>query len=279
MHKLLIAFFFLSACSTVPTSPDWTRQPTRTVDGGYIVYIGTGEASNAERAQFKAEGLALEDLANECSMIPKGVRIEDRFVEKSEHESKAYVKLALEFQECEQARRTNDPSEIKKIANVAFTEQLKRYQDLEETGEMPDRSEVAEVEPPSEISQPPPRAVGWSEPTHFYVMRQYVAYQKEIVVLSPPTAYAANSPANKQFIAQVQPAAEQLHGIEEKTPALRKQAWSKVPDRPAVSRPQNLAPRHQMAHSIRPPARQNRGGERPHGHGRKKSGGRRAHFR
>jgi hypothetical protein len=102
---LLISTILLTACSSAPKAPEWTQHPTREVDGGYIVYIGVGEASNPERAQFKAEGQALEDLANECTMIPKGTRIEDRFVEKNDHFSKAYVKLALEFQECEQASR------------------------------------------------------------------------------------------------------------------------------------------------------------------------------
>src|SRR6202042_1536036 len=111
-------------------------QPTRTVDNGYIVYVGAVEDISSERAQFKAEGLALEDLANECSMIPKGTRIEDRYMAKGDHDSTAYVKLALEFQECDQARHAVNPDDIRKVANVAFTDQLKKYQDLEATGEM-----------------------------------------------------------------------------------------------------------------------------------------------
>lgn len=249
---LLLSTIVLSACSSAPKLPDWTQHPTREVDGGYIVYIGIGEASNADRAQFKAEGQALEDLANECSMIPKGARIEDRFVQKNEHDSKAFVKLGLEFQECEQAKRTNDPNEIQKVASAPFTQQLKRYQDLEETGEMP--GEVAQVEPPREMAPPPVRAAGWDDRTHFFVMRQYVAYQKEIVVLAPPNYYAANASATKQFVNTVQPTAEQIHGIQEKAPDLRKQAWSQVPNRPPVTRPAGLAAKPQPAHAVHPPS-------------------------
>jgi hypothetical protein len=267
----------VSGCSSAPKVPEWTQQPTRQVDGGYIVYIGVGEASNQDRAQFKAEGLALEDLANECTMIPKGTRIEDRFVQKGEHESKAYVKVALEFQECEQARHTNEPVEIQKIASVPFTEQLKKYQDLMETGEMPDKSEVAQVEPPAEMAAPPGRAPGWDDRTHFFVMRQYVAYQKEVVVLAPPNYYATNAPAGKTFAANLQPAADQIHGIQERAPALRTQAWSQVPNRPVVTRPTALAPRSRIAKPVNPPARPREDRGQRKGKARKGRGGRRPH--
>src|SRR6185312_16331964 len=119
----------LTSCSSEqkPTAPPWTHGATRVVDNGYIVYVGVGHAPDPDRAQFKAEGQALEDLANECSMIPKGTRFEDRYSEKEEYETTAYVKVALEFQECDTAQRSLDPSEIRKLANVNFTEELKKY--------------------------------------------------------------------------------------------------------------------------------------------------------
>ena len=51
--------------------PAWVTQPTRTVDNGYIVYVGSAEDTGADRAQLKAESAAVEDLANECSLYPK----------------------------------------------------------------------------------------------------------------------------------------------------------------------------------------------------------------
>lgn len=263
---LSIILLILSACSSEPkkTSPEWIHQPTRIVDNGYIVYVGVGSASGAERAQFTAEGLALEDLANECSMIPKGTRIEDRHVEREEHGATAYVKVALEFQECELMRRTLDPGEIKKLASLGFTEQLKKYQDLEETGEMPGQGEVSEVEPPDEIGPPPRRLEAWNESTHFFVVRQYVAYQKELVILSPRTAYAPGSPQSQKFLEQIQPSAQQIAGIEQKAPALRRQAWSKVPDRPRVPRPASLAPKSRpRVQELRPPPGPGKVGGRP----------------
>lgn len=271
----LLLMSVLAGCASKPVGPEWIHNPTREVDNGYIVYIGKGESSTAERSQFKAEGMALEDLANECSMIPKGTRIEDRYDEKDKYTDTAYVKVAVEFQECDAARKTLEPSEIKKIANVAFTEQLKRYQDLIETGEVPDRSEVASIEPPAEPSPMPERS-GWSESTHFYVQRQYVAYQKEIVVLSPPTAYPTGSVASQKFVQTVQPTSEQINNIETKDPAVRKTAWSGIADRPRSIRPAALAPKSVAAKPVHPmtapsPYRGKGKGQGKHGgHGRHK---------
>src|SRR4051794_24411710 len=87
-RSLLAACLFscvLSACASpgtavdAQTPPPWARQPSPTVEGGYIVYVGSGEDRDGERARRKAEAQALGDLANECSFAPKGTRIEDRF--------------------------------------------------------------------------------------------------------------------------------------------------------------------------------------------------------
>jgi hypothetical protein len=263
MKRILLTGLALTfvACSSPPKNegPAWIHQPTRVVDNGYIVYVGMAHGFNAERAQFKAEGLALEDLANECSIVPKGTRIEDRYLTKdgeSHHpEDVAYVKLALEFQECEGAKRAIDPSDIRKVANVSFTEQLKKYQDLSETGEMPDPQQVAQVTPPDQTAPPPERQAGWDDTTHFYAMRQYVAYQKEVVVLAPPTAYAPNTPATTQFVSQVQPASQQIAGIQSRSPVIAKGAYSSLPQRPVMARPASLAPPvARAAPAVKPPA-------------------------
>ena len=246
-----LGFFTLTGCSSNPVvqEPAWIHDATRRVDGGYIVYIGSDTGSNPERAAFRAEGMALEDLANECSMIPKGTRIEDRFNETSKNSSKAYVKIGVEFQACEEMKKAIEPDQIRKIGNIAFTEQLKRYQDLNETGEIPDKTTVTEIEPPEVPAQAPERAQGWSESTHFYVTRQYIAYQKEVVVLAPPNAYPPDSTRTKNLVAALQPATSQVQLMEKQNPSLQSQpvAWSKLPDRPKIERPQTLAKSAQVA--------------------------------
>jgi hypothetical protein len=186
-----------------------------------------------------SEGQALEDLANECSMIPKGTRIEDRFTDNESQNTKVFVKVAVDFQECDAAMRTNDPNEIQKIANVAFTQQLKRYQDLRETGVLEARSETQITEPQVEMTSE--TAPFWGDPSRFYETRQYVVYQKEIVVLSPPTAYAPSSPESKRFTSLITPATKEIQRLQEKQPTIRAQPWSHLPVPPRVDRPRVLS--------------------------------------
>ena len=47
------------------------------------------------------------------------------------------------------------PLLIKQIANIQFTEQLKEYQDLVETGDMPNATAVVSVTPPSDVPAAP----------------------------------------------------------------------------------------------------------------------------
>lgn len=246
IHGLVVAAAFLSACASEQkhTEPEWIRQAARTVDNGYIVYVGTGESRDSEKAQFKAEGMALEDLANECSFLPRGTRLEDRFVEKSSAGNKAYVKVAVEFQECTEAQKTLEPSEIKKIANTSFTEQLRRYQDLEETGEIPEKTAYAVLDMPADIPAAPVLQSGWNESVRFGVLRQYVAYQKEVVILAPATVYPAGSPQAVHFVNTIQPAVGQINQVATQNPALVKNPspWSRIYDRPHVDRPMSLKP-------------------------------------
>jgi hypothetical protein len=270
---LVVSLPFLFACSSTPKveRPAWLNEPTRVVDNGYIVYVGTAEDLQPEKAQFKAEGIALEDLANECSFIPKGARIEDRFQEKNDKLTKSYVKLGLEFTECEKAKHTTDPVAIKEIANVAFAEQMRKFQDLSETGEVPDKSQYAALEVPKEWTPAPARA-GMSEDVHFYAVRQYVAYQKEVVILSPPMAYAPNSVETQRYTAAVQPAVAQVETYQAKNPELAKNPLpiSKLPNRMALARPAVLTPhlnregfkpipadvrRHEQSHGASPKPR------------------------
>lgn len=211
------------------------------VDNGYIVYVGKGEAARADDAQFKAEGLALEDLANECSMIPKGTRVEDRFTEQTKSGYTTYTKIALELQECDEAQKTADPAEIRKIANVNFTDQLKKYQDMEETGFRGEAEDEEEITPPTEIAAAPAQG-SYPPNVHFYVTRQYVAYEKEVVVLSPPTAYQPGSVESTQFAQHVVPAQANVASMEMREPTLKTNPtpWSQLPNRPKIERPATL---------------------------------------
>lgn len=244
MRILLPLALTLASCASEQKkiAPEWTRQPTRVVDGGYVVYVGSAAAPSADRASFKAEGVALEDLANECSLLPKGTRVEDRYSESGAHEAVAYVKVAVEFQDCERGRAALTPDAIRTVANVPFTAQLKRYQDLMETGELPAAGAVPLVEPSVASEPAPTRDARVSEETHFYVTRQYVTYQKELVVLSPPDAYASGSPESKRFVSAIGEPARQLVVMEKANPAWKSapRPWSHLTERPELPRPAGL---------------------------------------
>jgi len=242
---LLLGLMECSSETTLEKSrlPQWAQQPTRTVDNGYIVYVGHSEAPTRQKAQFKAEGIALEDLANECSMIAKGTRVEDRFTETTQNGFNAYAKIAIEFQTCDQASKTIDPDEIRKLASAPFTEQLRKYQEFDETGVIPANDEVAVVEPPNEIPSAP-TATANNDNVQFYVVRQYVAYQKQIVILSPPNSYAPGSPQTVQFTSAMQPAVTQVQTMAATNPSYRTNPtpWSRIPNRPVLPRPLSLRP-------------------------------------
>lgn len=250
-------YTILTACSSEPTSkaPDWTKQASRIVDNGYIVYVGNGGGPNQENAQFKAEGMALEDIANECSFIPKGTRVEDRYIEKGKYDYTAWVKVALEFQDCDHASKTTDPTEIKRVANSSFTSQLKRYQDFNETGVMPSQEEASNIQPLTDYPPVPAAAPGWAPTTHFYVVRQYIAYQNQVVILSPPTAYAPGAPETKAYVSAMQAPQQQVATAVAANPQLKTQpqSWSSLPDRPHVARPQNLQSKAAQAHELHAP--------------------------
>jgi hypothetical protein len=130
----VLSLAFFSSCSSTPLTdaPPWVKGPARVVENGYIIYVGSGEDAGNERAQFLAESMALQDLANECSFVPKGARVEDRYAEKQKYTYMSFAKVAIEFQECDEAKKASDPNQIQQLANVGFTQEIKKYQDIVE---------------------------------------------------------------------------------------------------------------------------------------------------
>ena len=227
-------------------------------------------------------------MANECSFIPKGTRIEDRYVESVDKNSfNAYVKIGLEFQICDSAKKTVQPEEIKNLASLPFSEQLRKYQELAETGEIPTGSELVEVVPPTEYASPPTHGSGYDDNVHFFVTRQYVAYQKQIVIFAPFSAFAPGSADNERFVTALSPSVQQIRMTETEHPTLLSQAttWSTLKGRPSLARPLSLTSsnRHQISSQPQRPQRMMRNPNRsphpqkggngrgnPYGHGKKR---------
>jgi hypothetical protein len=235
----------LSNCSSAPTPdvpeglPAWARQASRTVDAGYIVYVGTGEDYAPERARFKAEAAAIEDLANECSFVPKGARTEDRYDQKIGTLHRAYAKVGISFQDCEEAKSSNDPESIRKLASVQYTEELKRYQNMvdhpqDESDESED-SETAVAQNGTTTNNsgvnvaiydryPPPAVIYGTG--QFYVVRQQVVYVKQDVILSPPAAYPPQAPQTVAITQHLNTVSSQVHNYEVAHPQLRNSTQS-----------------------------------------------------
>ena len=222
------------------SAPAWIHQPARTVEGGYIIYVASSADRSLDQAQFKAQSAAIQDVNNECSFAPKGTRLEDRYNDTLGILSRAYAKVAVSYQDCDEAQKTIEPSEIKKLANVALVEQVKRYQDnldaevLAASAEDSDQnSATSGVNPEiSRTSAPPPI----HDSVRFFVVRQQVAYAKEVVILSPPNAYSPNSVASNNFVQVIRPATTQIQTYRTVNPSTARSpmSWSSLPSKPAV---------------------------------------------
>ena len=220
---LTLTLVLLGACASKKITgnsdgPDWTRGPTRTVDNGYIVYVGVGEDTTLERATFKAESMAIADLANECSLAPKGARFEDRFSSPVNRTFWAYAKLGVTFDECEEAKRAVQPDDVRRLANVQLTEQLKRYQDT-----------YYEPGTPEQTQETGSQTVAQND-SQYYAQRQQVAAFKEVVILAPPAAYPVYAPQTVQYVNAVQAPMERVRTYEVSNPTVRTtpSSWSTV---------------------------------------------------
>lgn len=241
MKKIILLGFLVlaSACSTSPTEPSagpepgWVHEPTRIVDNGYIVYVGSGEDTSRDRAQFKAESAALQDLANECSFVPKGARLEDRFDKTEGRLHEAYAKVGVEFQLCEEAKKALQPEQVKKLANESMTDQIHRYQEM--LGDSSDAETIADLDdteaipglkddPAKQASLPGPA----NDQFRFFVVRQQVALYKERVILAPAPVYQAATPASDRYLAAVTAASNRVETYRAAHPEVKEsnQAWS-----------------------------------------------------
>jgi hypothetical protein len=243
--------------------PEWIKNSTRSVDNGFIVYVSSGEDRSPDRARLRAEGTVIQDLANECSFAPKGARIEDSYQQTKSDNNKVYVKLAIEFPDCDEAKKTNDPQAIKSMASLPMTEELKRYQDLVDSPTEVASNDGPPVVPPGGPGGQPQvvaqqNVVVIHDEPGFFFWRQQVFYEKEVVIMSPPTAYAVGSPENAAFVHRVGPMTQQIGTYERDNPQVRNmnRTWSNIPERPNVPKPHSLAA---------PPARALNAPKRPQG--------------
>ncbi len=240
----------LSGCSSAPREaegvPEWTKLPARTVENGYIIYVASGSDKDSARAAFKAEGQALEDLANECSFAPKGARVEDRYTENLGVLYKGYSKVGIEFRDCEQAKSAVLPDDIRKLANASMADEIKKFRDLTEGPQIAQADEDDEDEPEegaAPTSAPNQTRVYIRDTPQFFVVRDQVAVYKQQIILAPPTAYAPNSPETVTYMNRVGPRVQNIQSYENANPSIARSAttWTAVKRERMNSQPQGQA--------------------------------------
>jgi hypothetical protein len=238
------------------------------VDSGYIVYVGSGEDFTQERATFKAEGQAIQDVANECSFSPKGTRVEDHYIYFSAGKYQSFAKIGVSIDDCEAAKNTTDPAKIQTVANVAMTQQLQHYQQMEYNlppAGTPPGTVVASnagdqgANPNIYSTDAPPPIANSGE---FFIVRQPVAYANQVVILSPPATYAPGTPASQTYTNQVAPARVSVRNYEQTNPQTKtwSNSWSSFERNPTVPIPGNLPRRRSYA----PPGGMRNNGMRPY---------------
>jgi hypothetical protein len=243
-YAAVFLVFILIGCSSQPERPpaaqipDWIHLPTRKVDNGYIVYVESADDSMKDRARFKSDAEVLADIANECTLIPKGVRIEDRYEQRNGVIYQTYTKAAVELELCEEAKKAATPEAIRKLANVPMTEQVKKYQEM--IGQTPESLEPERVGDGTEIAAAEPVApfrgsgggvtvvVQPATQQNYYVMREQVFIMKSQVVLAPPGSYQPQSPETAALTTHLAAHTQAISQYEQGHPELRtaSHAWS-----------------------------------------------------
>jgi hypothetical protein len=237
---LALAVFGVFGCSSGPQAPDndhppaWTQQSTRTVDNGYIVYVGKGEDRSLDKSRFKGEAMGLQDLVNECSLPPKGARVEDHFDQDVGILHRSYVKVAVEFQLCEGAKQAVTPEQIRTLANAQMSEEVKKYQDLYDEPEDEEMPQALLASNTNGTGTPSGSSSGGgttvyrsaspifvSSGPQYYVVSQQVAYVKQTVILAPPTQYPPTAPATTQPVAVIVPQQRALSEYAANNPAIK----------------------------------------------------------
>jgi hypothetical protein len=239
-----LSFLFLSSQAARAEAPPWVRLPTRSVDAGYLVYIGVSQDGNFDSARTLAEGAALEDLANECTFVPIGAHVEDHY----EDGAGAYAKVGVQFSDCEEAQNAITADEIRKVSNPALMESLRRYHAIVDFPVLSDPKA-----PPPPVRRPvvthawgfppPPtwgHAVTVGTMWDYYVWRQKVYYAKTAVIYSTPPAYAPGSLQASTLTRNLTNVNLHVRRYEQKNPTLQTTAvgWSTAQSRFAGNAPQ-----------------------------------------
>lgn len=180
LHLGVLWYLLLTfpACQTTSSvnreiaSPhDWSSSPSRFLEGSNIIYIGIGEDRGAAQARIKAEAFALQNLANDCSLIPRTTIISPHLAEDRVGVLyRSFAKISVNESECLKGRRQSLDSEVRAFSEPVLTLQLDQYQ---KTYDAPEAAELDSLT--EEISV--------SGKSQLFVVRQQTTLAKQQIVL------------------------------------------------------------------------------------------------
>lgn len=211
----LLLSFVLSACqsSNPPveeTHHDLLTAPRRAIEGNLLVFTAIGDDRFSERARFLAENAAFEDIANECSLIPNGAKLEGVQERADTTESRVfYARAVVDKAACDSAKSAWKPELVRQIADASLTEQMKKYQDI-----------VGEVNDPALPIQAAFLKKPIRDEAALMALRQQIVYQKQKMVASPDATVSGHLGAFMSIVA----------GFEKANPKLNnsKISWSYI---------------------------------------------------
>jgi hypothetical protein len=105
------------------------RQSARATENGSLVFVESEDDVDPALARAKAEGLALADVANECSLVPRGARFEAQYLAKTSHLAQAHVKLRVPATACEAAKRANTSASVRGLGDAEAAARVRLFQE------------------------------------------------------------------------------------------------------------------------------------------------------
>lgn len=236
---LLISILTLAGCASTHGPAD--LGPGRALEGDQLVYRASSSAMNENDARLKAQGMVLEDLSNECSLLPHATRLEDVYRDANAYEITLTVEARVTMFDCTRARLAVDVASTRASASLGLTRTLKAAQDGRQ--QLPRALALGGTEDPGAVLE---RDSHWDDTTYYYALRQSLAYLKQIATLAPEEALQSSRPLRGRLDAAITQTARALTSMEKSNSALRTRAltWSQLPDRPRILRP-DLLERHE----------------------------------
>ncbi len=257
---LLWAFasYSLCSCSSLGIgNRTWTEQAGRNYENQNLVIVGSAISSDESTAKFKAEAQALEDLANECSLIPRGTHLEDQFMKRVENQSQFFVKVVIDLKLCEEAQKSVKASEIEKLANLGYTEQVLKSQ-IQSEKEM-----NFKVAPPGAdkkiemiLNAEQPSVI--RDDSDFFMARQQIAFLKQASLFANRGIFPKKLVNSDKVYSVLNQKIQAVQEYEKLNPALKSSGitWTTIKERINKNFALNQAEENAEKPSVAKPSRQ-----------------------